>query len=96
MLYSQLEKENADFELHSLRINGKTIKVIIEKGTDGPIITIEDRGVTLRDDERISCIDEIKELTNDFASRRLFGTFRPKGSTLRKTSYVKMERSKNK
>ena len=96
MLYSQLEKENADFEIHSIKINGKTIKVSIEKGIDGPIIQIEDHGVTLRHDERNSFIEEIKELTNDFASRRLFGTFRPKSSTLRKSSHVKMERPKNK
>ena len=95
MLYSQLEKENMDFEIHLIKINGKSIKVIIEKGSDGPTLTIEDHGVSLRQDERNSCIEEIKELANDFASRRLFGTFRPKHSTLRKNTHViKMERSK--
>jgi hypothetical protein len=95
MLHSQLEKESPEYEIHLIKINGKTIKVFIEKGDDGPVLTIEDHGVTLRSDERNSCLEEIKELANDFASRRLFGTFRPKHSTLRKNSHViKMGRSK--
>ena len=78
MLITTLVKESRNQEHYTITINGKVLQVLIEKGDDGAIFTIKDHGVQLADTERATVLDELKTLSIDFSSRRIFGTYRPK------------------
>lgn len=78
MLKTLLIRESEMQEYYTVDINGKVIHVYIEKGDDGAIFTIEDHGVYLADVERATVLEELKTLSIDFSSRRIFGSYRPK------------------
>jgi len=78
MLKTLLIRQSERQEYYTVDINGKVIHVYIEKGDDGAVFTIEDHGVYLLDGERVSVLEELKTLSIDFSSRRIFGSYRPK------------------
>jgi hypothetical protein len=78
MLKTLLIRESERQEYYTVDINGKMIHVYIEKGDDGAVFTIEDHGVYLADTERFTVLEELKTLSIDFSSRRIFGSYRPK------------------
>jgi hypothetical protein len=78
MLKTLLIQESEKQEYYTVDINGKVLHVYIEKGDEGAVFTIEDHGVYLTDPERSTVFEELKVLSIDFSSRRIFGTYRPK------------------
>ncbi len=78
MLKTLLIQESEKQEYYTVDINGKVLHVYIEKGDEGAVFTIEDHGVYLTDSERATVLEELKALSIDFSSRRIFGTYRPK------------------
>ena len=79
MLTTSLIKESKLQEYYTISINSKVLHVIIEKGQEGPVFTIEDHGVFLTEAERASILEELRLLSIGFSSRRLFGNYTPKG-----------------
>ena len=64
-------------EEHEINLNGKVFKVSINQEESGPVLSFEDQNIELEPHERESLIVELGQMSQDFKSRRLWGTYKP-------------------